>query len=449
MKKENKDQDIVERIIQELKEQSDLPYEAGAWERFRDTRLQPTAAKPTKVWWIGAAAAACLMCVAVFWWQNNPSTEPSKDLSVASNNEQSVENADSTTSIESYDGLQPNVSDHVEPNDAFPMQTFAQRQQQSDNTRDLLSGLDSRFSYLSGISGQLQTNNELFAGNMQFPKVNLSIVENDPSDNSSILMSNQQLPSVFSTQDDVALTQRKEVVGESKRFRLRDKFDLGVVVAPSATDQKMNFGGGLMVAYNVTKQLSVRTGATFHQYEVGALRDPMQAASMEVAAAPERPIQADMPTFSNALAMRMPLIPHVNSVSGMVRTIDIPIEAKYSFYKGVYAGVGVSYAAVLDQQRFAHYIENVNANPYANGLPSDEREMRDAVQPVVQTLESANSNVDANGFGGFVNMSLGKEVKIRRGPSLSIEPYLKLPVGNFKRADMNYTNGGVRIITNF
>ncbi|WP_066751284.1 hypothetical protein [Sphingobacterium populi] len=204
-----------------------------------------------------------------------------------------------------------------------------------------------------------------------------------------------------------------------------------------------------MLSYNVTKQLSVRTGASFQQYEVGTLRDPSQIASMEVAASPDRPLQTDVGMAGSSLMARVPLIPNVNAITGMVRTIDIPLEAKYSFYKGLYAGAGISYATVLGQQRFAHYIENVNANPYGAGLPSNESEMRAAVQPVVRTMESANTNVNSSGFGGFVNMSVGKEMKLKRGPSVSLEPYVKLPVGSFKRADMNYTNGGLRIITNF
>jgi len=48
-----------------------------------------------------------------------------------------------------------------------------------------------------------------------------------------------------------------------------------------------------------------------------------------------------------------------------------------------------------------------------------------------------------------VNFSIGKEMRVNKRMNLSVEPYVKLPVGSFKQADMNYTNGGIRIITNF
>ena len=100
------------------------------------------------------------------------------------------------------------------------------------------------------------------------------------------------------------------------------------------------------------------------------------------------------------------------------------------------------YSAIINQRREAKYIEQVSSNaiPFSKAA---------TVQAITKTINSAENNVNTNGFSGFVNISLGKKVNVRNGVNLAIEPYLKVPVGQYRRADMDYTNGGIRIMTNF
>ena len=446
MKENNnsREKDIVDRIIDQLKASDKLPYEEGAWERFRDVHLHKTTAKRVLPLWISTAAACAVLVMVSLWYFHSDTSDLTEPTLISQSNQEATEPVEASPEVP----MRETPSVLTESLDSRITGARANELRSTGPQNQRLAAVDIRESWV--FSGQ--NLNRIAASSVD---INNDIRYSDkklhfyPDQEEELLMESGSFPSVFADSKGVQAGAMKEVVGESKRFRFSDKFNLGLVVSPSSTDQKMNFGGGLMLSYNVTKKLSVRTGASFQQYEVGALRDPAQVASMEVAAVPERPLQTDMPVLSSAMMARMPLIPNVNSVTGMVRTVDIPVEAKYAFYKGFYAGVGVSYAAVLDQRRFAQYIENVSANPYVAGLPSNESELRAAVQPVLRTMESANENVNSSGFGGFVNMSVGKEVKIRRGPSVSLEPYVKLPVGNFRRADMNYTNGGIRVITNF
>lgn len=441
-KKNSQEKDIVDRIVEQLKASTELPYEEGAWERFRKDHLGKTTRKRVIPLWVRSAAACAALAVLGLWYFHAESDLDQPTLSSTSTEQVAPSRSDKlpTPPAEEKAVIVPNLV----PTQL--MESYQPVYSAAPNSR--LSAIHVVESWMMPTQAALVAQSVDIHNDVKLSKSKLSFLP-DTDDSEVSERGDGAFPSVFADSKGVTTTAMKEVVGESKRFRFSDKFNVGLVVAPSSTDQKVNFGGGLMLSYNVTKQLSVRTGASFQQYEVGALRDPSQVASMEVAAAPERPLQNDVGLSSKSLMARVPLIPNVNSVTGMVRTIDIPVEAKYSFYKGLYAGVGVSYAAVLGQQRFAHYIENVNSNPYVAGLPSNESEMRAAVEPVVRTMESANANVNSSGFGGFVNMSVGKELKVRRGPSVSLEPYIKLPVGSFKRADMNYTNGGLRIITNF
>ncbi len=445
MKEKNNSQekDIVDRIVDQLKATEELPYQDGAWERFRADHLPKTVRKRIVPIWMSSAAACVALAVLGFWYFSPGETDLSQPTFTSISTQQpATSNVEKLKSDEVHNQLSGS-SEELQPQLDIHYNSISGADQ---NNR--LSAVHVAKSWMIKFQPTLSAASTDIHNTIKSSGKKLYFYP-DADEAEVVKRSERTFPSVFADNKATSTATMQEVVGESKRFSFNDKFDFGVVVAPSSTDQRVNFGGGLMLSYNVTKQLSVRTGASFQQYEVGTLRDPSQIASMEVAASPDRPLQTDVGMAGSSLMARVPLIPNVNAITGMVRTIDIPLEAKYSFYKGLYAGAGISYATVLGQQRFAHYIENVNANPYGSGLPSNESEMRAAVQPVVRTMESANTNVNSSGFGGFVNMSVGKEMKLKRGPSVSLEPYVKLPVGSFKRADMNYTNGGLRIITNF
>lgn len=438
-----KDRDIVDKIIDRLKSDEELPYREGAWERFRATKL--TKKRRFSPMW--AAAALCLLgTFGSYWlWDKQDGAHVSQSVDTEQFAVGSQENTPASSRTETE--REPNVgtnnqrTDEIELFEEGGLITY----QPSDRTKT-----DGELPYLiSSVNPEVDRSPRVIMPDLALSRQQVTGMQSRPSVRGPISLENHVL-----AQDHQTMTvQVEEVNGQNKHFRLSEKFSLGLVVSPSRTDQRVNFGGGLLLSYNIGKNLSIRTGATFHQYEVGILKDPVQSAPMEVAKTSDRPLQAE--NFYSAAGRQssmmagLPLIPNVNAVSGNVQTIDIPLEAKYTIYKGFYAGAGVSYAAILNQTRYAHYVENVNADPYAKGLPTNEAEMRTAVQPVTQTIESASNNVNPSGFGGFVNMSLGKDIKVGRSVSLSLEPYVKLPVGNFRRADMNYTNSGVRIITNF
>jgi len=143
------------------------------------------------------------------------------------------------------------------------------------------------------------------------------------------------------------------------------------------------------------------------------------------------------------------VLPNVNAITGNVQALEIPLDIRVKSKDCFYASSGLTYAAVFNQNRYTHYVENANSELFGNGLPENEADVKNAVQQVSRAIKTEDENISSNGFGGFVNLSIGKEMKMNKSMKISVEPYLKLPVGSFKRADMNYTNGGIRIITNF
>src|SRR5690606_6346346 len=112
-----------------------------------------------------------------------------------------------------------------------------------------------------------------------------------------------------------------------------------------------------------------------------------------------------------------------------------------------YSTGGVAYAAGLFQERFDHYEESAGIPTYSSASASPEP-VGNPVTTIITTQASAYENID-NAFVVFVNFSIGRRVNMGKTLKVSIEQFVKLPVGQFKRADMNYTNGGIRIMTSF
>lgn len=167
------------------------------------------------------------------------------------------------------------------------------------------------------------------------------------------------------------------------------------------------------------------------------------------------PAYMDSPVSNNAYLIDMSsaqsrLNPNFTAVSGSVLTLDIPVEMKYAITRNLYTTAGVSMVSVLQQERLNHYVENINGNTFAgknaNGVGAAES---NNIQAVNKTVKSNEQNVETNGFNGFINLSIGRKLPIKKTFSISVEPFYRLPLGQFKNSDVNYSNGGIKVITNF
>lgn len=457
MEKRNK-QDIVDQIIEQLKAAEDLPYKEGAWEKFQETH-NPSAIKKNRAYYWAASAAAVLLVGAFAIQQYSkdklPTNDPNQtivmqDPANSSTTQQNTNEGNEQNSIAEEIPTSLNLGVITNGNE---QQLIAQgnstqytmtNNQTSNGANVLLEVQKVRHANISNIA-----NTEFVALSNPVVSARISGLENEnqlkPIGESRIVStlasSNQQLGN--------SAISGQEPQFQNKRFNFGERFDLGVFVSPNSTNDKFNFGGGVLVAYNVTKNIAVRTGLAFNRYETGAMRDPIANQDIPVAASKESIQKYNQNSFLQANVSNAVILPNINAISGAVQAIEIPVDVKLKTNSGFYASTGLTYSAVTKQERFIHYIENSNSEVFPNGMPADDKGVEKAVKQVSKSIKTEEPNVSTNGFGGFMNLSIGKEVKMKKSFSISVEPYLKLPVGNFKRADMNYTNGGLRIITNF
>ncbi|SEG31218.1 hypothetical protein [Sphingobacterium lactis] len=452
--------DIVEHIIERMKATDELPYRAGAWENFQQ-RHGGTPIRRTKPYYWAASAAAILLFGALavtFWPQQQAETSgeqlvkqdiPQTQASPNSSQELSGEQQGQITeqpSGQAEDMLQSGLADRqiahapttpiyggAEEHAWMSIQQTAPWQLQAGNAVHVSAG--------AGIHSSSVQRRDLQIAALQLPE------EDGEAGFREIMPVNGQM--AHETNGNVLASGPNGQQLRDRKFSFREKFDLGLFVSPGSTNENFNVGGGLVLAYNINKNLSVRTGLGYNRYEVSTLKDPLSNQGTEVYASKET-LQKVSSHGLQANAMSNSLIlPNINAVSGNVQALEVPLDVKYKFAKGFYASSGVTYAAVINQNRYTHYIENANSELLSQGLPGNTSEMRNQVKQVSKAIKTDDENVKQGALGGFVNFSLGKEVKMKKGISLSVEPFVKLPVGSFKSADMNYTNGGIRVITNF
>ncbi len=452
------EKEIIDDIISRIKEQPDRGYREGAWEKFKNQNPGTSAKTRPIAGWISAAAALLLVGMGTLYYVKNAVISTDMDDNIAA----VVEN---------------NIPSSREA--AAPDQSENGPKQQSENT------------YTPLIEGNtLQKNDNLVQYNAKSRSQDINLVSNVPLLPETLLPidKNIELASVgavkelelsiipkyasvdlrksqsgLSTPEHLVMAAKSiptselsfkevEMRNQNKQVRFGDKFDMALFVSPQSTNQKTNVGGGLTLAYNLTNKISVRTGASYNSYEVGMMKNPKEPTSYETVMVSKNGKNASgsqMMMASNAPESSRMLIPNINAVTSIVQSVDIPLEMKYNVGKSLYAVAGVSYSAIIGQERSAHYVDNVNEETFSNGFPENEKQMKTAVKAVNKTVKSAEENVSTNGFNGFVNFSIGKKVKVNNRFGVSVEPYFKIPVGQYRRADMDYTNGGIRVMTNF
>ncbi|MCX2452988.1 hypothetical protein OQX61_17050 [Pedobacter sp. PLR] len=217
----------------------------------------------------------------------------------------------------------------------------------------------------------------------------------------------------------------------------KDKWEMGVMVAPSfGSSKKLNMGYGLSMGYALSKKISINSGISYN--EMGASRT--------MASAPGGG-QQDMPsTMTKGLAGNSK---ELKAVDANLRGIDIPLEIRYRLTKNLYANVGVSAFAVLNQNQKNTFLESqVQSSPVDPGSAASTTFKANVLSTTV-TEEKQTSNLKTDPYLGFYNFSLGYKQQISRGKSVSLEPFVKLPIKEFTQENLYLIGTGLRLKFDF
>nr|WP_121269945.1 hypothetical protein [Pedobacter schmidteae] len=214
--------------------------------------------------------------------------------------------------------------------------------------------------------------------------------------------------------------------------RKADKWDLGVMVAPSiGNGKKLNMGYGVSMDYALSARVSISSGISYN--EMGASKDMTRSGS-EIMNNPG-PVNAMVQDTKS-----------LESVDANLVGIDIPLGIKYFLTNKFYTNVGVSAFAVLNQKQSNNYLQGAVEQRMAADQPagfSAVYQQRAISEPV------PSGEIRGGKYLGFYNISFGYQQKISGSKAFSVEPFLKLPMKEFTKENLYLLGTGVRLKFDF
>ncbi|MES2446867.1 MAG: hypothetical protein V4546_06775 [Bacteroidota bacterium] len=219
---------------------------------------------------------------------------------------------------------------------------------------------------------------------------------------------------------------------KEKTDKNNNRFTLGLVVAPSFGNVKrLNMGYGVSVDYQLSDKFALNSGLAYNQ--MAAAKGVINNNQSDVASA-----SAIAKTSSTK---------SLESIEERVTGIDIPLEIKYNLSKNLYANVGVSAFAVINQKRNNTFIEERIVQQSA-GLSSANSFSSVLVTQRVTENQTVTETQDYS-YLGFYNLSFGYKKKISKNNSFAIEPFLKLPMREVKTENLRLIGTGVKLKFDF
>jgi hypothetical protein len=126
---------------------------------------------------------------------------------------------------------------------------------------------------------------------------------------------------------------------------------------------------------------------------------------------------------------------------------ELPLQVSYHLNKRLYAKAGISAYSIARQEQLLQFSEQkAVVTSYTD--PEGIVHVENRVVNEISTEAVAPEKLKQNKFVALYNLSFGFTQHIG-GRSLSLEPYLKIPVQNFSEQKLNLSQAGVRAVFNF
>ena len=192
------------------------------------------------------------------------------------------------------------------------------------------------------------------------------------------------------------------------------KLTYSLVVSPSLSDKKVNFGGGMELSYQLGDRLSISSGLMYTSLSA-------KSDGKSLVATGNKPQGANL------------------AVSG----IELPLGLKYQTNSGFYAAASVSALGLLNNQLEYSFLEEktVIQTAFSAGVATE-------VFKVVSEKKTENSIVPLNNYMGFFNFSAGKKQAFGK-VNLNIGPFVKVPFNSVSTEQIKLLQGGIKISVDF
>ena len=243
-------------------------------------------------------------------------------------------------------------------------------------------------------------------------------------------------------------------------------------VSPIFDEGGVNMGYGVSVAYAINDKINISSGVAHTRLSASRSYDGRGATgSNDYAAAPNRPGpsgaagptgaagsngNAGLVKTATALLPTKSAAPNsqayswLQQVDGSLSGLDIPVSVNYNISNKLYASAGVSGLIVLKDNKKYTYTDNQNVKVLvltSNDVVKEDKTVAFSDKSYLdQPLQATKENTP---FLGFYNLSAGYRQKISAQNTISIEPFLKIPMQNVTQQSLKYTGTGIRLKFDF
>ncbi|TCD03105.1 hypothetical protein [Pedobacter psychroterrae] len=391
-------------------------YAPGAWEHFSKKESN----RPGLVIWIGrlsSAAAVVLIGMALFWFTN--STQVNVPVNVSQGNPQDVA------------GLKPSIA--PEGKEVTPAYSPLDLTIEQSVKKELP---------VIGQPEEIAKNPE--SGLVAMVQVPEEVKQVASQLNAATVVASTGIAQEAKTQEEPKKSSFEEflkdeankIVPSEKTAKVavkeNNKWAVGVVVSPSFGNAgKLNMGYGVSMGYALSDKVSLNSGISYNE----------MAASRSVG----NPLEMASPGSNSAIAGESKSL---ESIEQKVTGFDIPIDIKYNLSKSIYANIGVSAFAVIDQQRSNNYIQERLVDRSSASF-AGSNEFKTLIVSEKVTENAPESEKESNNYIGFYNFSFGYKQKVAKDKSISIEPFMKVPMREVTKDNLRLMGTGVKLKFDF
>lgn len=390
-----KEEETFFNEIEEVLHSHEDSYEDGAWEEFERYR------KPNKRKWpiYGWIAAAMILIVAGISLYNNSKTKNSDSIqAVVKPIEREKTEQVTSSASKAIPSTNQTISSLTEKLISKPNQKINLKEEETTKS-------PSNETLIAAIDQETAENPAVVKGD-----IHSEIVKNEPE---KVIFEKLPKSQIVSAGAYDSLVNRNHTTPTIDKQNSRITYSL--VVSPSMSNQKINFGAGMELSYRIDDRVSLSGGLMYST--LNAKSDG-----------------------NNSLAYNQ------NATQGAslaVSGIELPLGIQYTLNSGFYASAGVSALGLLNdrleysflQERTVALTQSSPTGPYEEYRVVSEQKTQKSIEPL-------------NNYMGFFNFSAGKKQTFGN-TNLNIGPFVKIPFSSVSSERIKLLQGGVRVSIDF
>ena len=194
-----------------------------------------------------------------------------------------------------------------------------------------------------------------------------------------------------------------------------NKLTYSVVVSPSFSNEKINFGAGLEISYAINKKFSINSGLIYSSFNA----------------------VSDGKSFKNTS------ISPSKSADLAITGIELPLAIQYQTKSGFYASAGVSGVGLVNDKLEYNYLEEKMVSVTEFSVSGNIE-----VFKLISEQKIEKSIAPLNNYMGFFNFSAGKKQAIGK-MNINIGPFVKIPFSSVSVEKIKLTQGGLKLSVDF